>query len=460
MDATAADARPPLRAWLLAYAGLLLVVCAVYSGTLRQFFVADDFTNLAYLRDAEAPLWRWLDPAFRYSDPVTHTRYLPGRVYLLLLLVRSCGLVAARYHAVALLVHAGNALLVGHLGRTLFPARGTGALAALLFATARVNAQAVCWISCLPSLVGTSLLFASAAVYLGRERGVARRVVSLLLLFASLSLRADAAVSLAFFASLWARDALREQGRAARVTAWLGLAGAGAYAALTWINLRCFPDPKMALGLSPGRFYAFLADAFAPFEAPAAVKAAVVVGVVAATAMLRDRRASCALYGLALGALFWAVMTYLALTPRSFYACTCLSSVLLATLLRRAGGGLLGARSAPRAALFVGVVFCAWSAWEVRRREVVWFDYLATPGAALFRLHEQQRAAGATAPLRVRMAPYPLLIDADFAFFAPYLEVVKDEDAAVVVETGASQFARYYGEDFGPAFWYLPWFTR
>jgi hypothetical protein len=465
--ASTAPARRALLGWLLAYAGLLLVVYAVYGRTLGQFFIADDFTNLLYFSDGGAPLWRWLDPAFRYSDPVTHARYVPGRVYLMLLLVRCFGLEAARYHALALLVHAGNALLVGHLGRALSPARGareTGALAALLFATARVDAQGVCWASCLPALVGTSLLFGSGALYLARGRGALPRVLGPVLLFASLFLRTDATVSLAFFASLWVRDAIVEKSRAARAVALIGLAGAGAYEALTWISLRCFPEPHMALGLSPGRFYAFFADLFAPFEAPAAVKAAVVVGVVAASATLGDRRVLCALYGIALGALFWAVVTYLALMPRYLYAHACLSSVLLAALLRRACEELLGARPAPRAALFAGVVLCAWSAWEVRRREVVWFDYLSTPGAALLRLRERQRAAGATAPLRVRMAPYPLLIVDDSAFFSPYLEIVRDEgdavDDAVVLDTGAARFASYYGEDFGPTLWYFPWFVR
>jgi hypothetical protein len=120
----------------------------------------------------------------------------------------------------------------------------------------------------------------------------------------------------------------------------------------------------------------------------------------------------------------------------------------------------MGERAALLVALAIGMLWCGWNVREVRRREVVWFDYLSTPTRTLALLHDQQRALGATVPLRVRMAPYPLLGKRDMPFFAPALQIVDDDTAAVIVDTEAARYARYYGADFGRAYWYYPWLER
>jgi hypothetical protein len=451
--------RRALLAWIAAYAALLVVVFVAYRGTLDQGFVADDFAHLLFLREAKAPLWRYLSPTFSYSDPVTVARYLPVKLYLLLVLERRFGLDAAPYHAIALLVHALNALLVGHLARTSFRDRTVGALSALLFAVARVNAQNVCWVGCFPNLVGATFLFASVALYL--RRGAWSWTLGPVLLFLSFCCRPDALASVAFLVPLWIKDAVLERRSEPARFAIFASIGAVAFLVLSFISLRHFPEPGLALGVSPRRFYAFGADLFAPWEAPAQVKAAVVIGVVVAAAAQRDRRLYYALYGLGVGAALWTVLVYLKLTPRYFYVYTALSSMVVAVLLRRACCRVLGRQRAGAqrgAALALGLTFCGWNLWQVQRTEVVWFDYLSIPGRKLLQLYQEQRAQGATRPLRVRMEPHTLLTDADLAYFKPYLEVVKDGAATVIVDTEAARFVRYYGSDFGNAFWFFPWF--
>jgi hypothetical protein len=447
--------------WAAAYAALLLVAFFAYGGTLSQFFVADDFAHLLFLRDMKAPLWRYLSPAFSYSDPVTAARYLPVKVYLLLLLERTFGLHAAPYHALSIAVHAFAALLVGHLAGTSFRDRTVGALSALLFATSRLNAQNVCWMVCLPNLAGAALLFASLALYL--RRGPWSWILGPALLFLSFFCRSDAAVSVAFFVPLWIEDAVLERRREAARFAILTSIGALVFLVLSLVSLRCFPEPGMALGVAPRRFYAFVADLFAPWEAPAPLKAAVALGIVAVAAAQRDRRLHLALFGIGLGATVWTVLVYLALTPRYFYVYTALSSTIVAVLICRACRRVLSrceASASRAAALALGLAFCAWSLRAVRHEEVVWFDYLSVPGRKLMALYEQQRAKGETAPLRVRMDPHPLLDYADMVYFEPYLKVVLDDSATVIVDTEAERFVRHYGRDFGAAYWYFPWFER
>jgi hypothetical protein len=461
-DVTTVPCHRRLGTWLAAYVALLLVVYVAYAGTLDQFFIADDFAHLGSLREVRAPLYRYLDPTFSYSDPVTRARYVPLQMFVLLALTRSFGLHAAAYHAVSIAVHAANALLVGHLSRVVLRSAAAGALSALLFAVTRVNAQNVCWMGCIPNLVGTTLVFSSVALYL-RRRGLASWLLGPILLVASLLCRSDFVVAVAFLIPLWARDAILRRRRSAARFAILAFAGTGAVLVLERISLQHFPEPRMEMGVAPRRFFAFLADLFAPWVAPPAIKAAVVIGVLGAAALTRDRRLVYALYGIALGAIFWTVVVYLALSPRYLYAYTALSAMVLASLLcrtHRRAATWIGERAALLVALTIGMLWCGWNVREVRRREVVWFDYLSTPTRTLALLHDQQRALGATVPLRVRMAPYLLLGKRDMAFFAPALQIVDDDTAAVTVDTEAARYARHYGEDFGKAYWYYPWLER
>lgn len=459
MSTSAPSASPARRAaaWGGAYLALLIFVFAAYHGTLRQFFVADDFTHLAFLREVRAPLHCYLDPTFIYSDPVTSARYLPIKIYCLLFFERAFGLHALPYHLASILLHALNALLAGHLAGTVFRDRVTGAVAAILFASSRLAAQNVCWMVCIPNLLGAALLFAAVAIYLRREAGLGSGVLAALLLLMSFLCRSDAAVSVAFLLPWWTRDAVIERRRASWGFVIGAAIAAGIALVLGAVSLRYFPEPKMRLGFEPRRFLVFLADLFAPGNIPAAAKVVAVIVVLGAAGLARDRRVLYALWGVALGAAMWTVVVYLKLTPRYFYVYTALSSMIVASLVVRAARRLLASRG-EIAALALALLVAGWSARSIARYDVVWFDYLSTPGRKLVALMEQRRAEGATEPLRVTMTPHPLLIDADGAFFKPYLVVVRDGTHTATVDTEAARFVSYYGEDFGKAFWYFPWF--
>jgi hypothetical protein len=463
MDADPPDLRP-LRpsTWILVYAALLLVVLVAYHGTLSQFFIADDLTYLHVFRDPQVPLWRYLDPTSAYSDPVTLARYLPVRVYAWLALQRSFGFHPAPYHVTAIAVHAANALLVGGLARSALRSSAVGALSALLFAVSRVNAQNVCWATCITNLLSATLLFASVALYL-HGKGRASWVLGPILLVASLLCRPDALVTVALFFPLWVRDVLLQHRQDAARFALVTFAGVVAALALSAVSLRYFPEPKMALGFSPRRFLAFVAALFVPYAAPLAVKAAVCAAVVVFVARSRSAPLLLALFGIALGGLFWTVVVYLPLMPRYLYVYTALSAVVLAAVLLRAcqwALAPLGERRTLLAAIGAGLLVAAWNVRAVWREDIVWFDYLSGPTAALARLQAEQRAAGASTPLRVRLHPHSLLGDRDTAFFAPELSIVKGGDAEVVVNVETDRYARYYGADLGGAYWYYPWIER
>jgi hypothetical protein len=188
-----------------------------------------------------------------------------------------------------------------------------------------------------------------------------------------------------------------------------------------------------------------------------------VIAVLGGAAVSRDRRLGVALYAIALGAAFWAVTVYLPLMPRYLYTFTAPASILLAGLTFHAAERSrkwLGERWSLAAALGIGLLWCAWNVREVRRMELVWFDYLSTPTRKLFALYEERRTQGAMAPLRVRLAPYRLLGDADAAFFSPTLDIVKGGTAEVIVDDETARFVAYFGEDFGSAYWYFPWLER
>lgn len=438
------------------YLALVLLVFAAYRGTLGQSFIADDFAHLHFLRGMRAPLLRYLDPTFSYSDPVTEARYLPIKLYCLLFFQRTFDLDAAPYHAASIALHALSALLVGHLATKVFDDRIVGVVAALLFATTPLNAQNVCWMVCIPNLLGALLLLFAVAISLRPQAGIGAALGVTSLLWMSFLCRSDTASALAFLVPLWLYEA-KVKGR--RV-AWQFIAGAlvagGVTAVLGAVNLRYFPEPGMRLGLAPQRFFAFLLDLWTPFSIPLIVRVALVAGVLFAAVKERDRRIGYMLYGIALGGATWTVVVYLRLTPRYFYAFSALSSMILAALLVRSARRLMPSRG-DVAALALTSLIAVFGARTIARDEVVWFDYLSGPGRALIALKQERRAEGAKEPLRVAMTPHLLLTYPDTAFFRPELAIVRDGSAAVTVDTQAPWFVRYYGEDFGNAFWRHPW---
>jgi hypothetical protein len=159
------------------WAGLLalafLLVLAVYGRSLTLPFFADDFAHIAYMASHSiGELWRTIE-GVGYYRPLTFTVWeltvpLTGWHSPLL------------QHAINLLLHLGNGLLVAWLAGRLWAdghEEQTGVwllrfLSATLFLLYPFSYQAVPWVGALPHLLVTFLVLSAVATYiLGQERG-------------------------------------------------------------------------------------------------------------------------------------------------------------------------------------------------------------------------------------------------------------------------------------------------
>jgi len=164
----------------LAVAGLTL---ASYRPALRAGFIWDDdryVTANPAVRADDGLRRIWLAAETRDYYPVTYTSFwLEWRLW---------GGAAGGYHAVNVLLHAANAVLLGFLLRGL-GIRG-GLLCGLLFAVHPVNVESVAWISQRKNLLAM-LFFLLSALALSRWERTGRRVFyPLALLLFALSLMA------------------------------------------------------------------------------------------------------------------------------------------------------------------------------------------------------------------------------------------------------------------------------
>ena len=161
---------PPARALALrtfgvAALGLGLLVAVAYFPALSNGFVWDDaaFTDAAPVREA-AGIWRiWLSPSEIEGEghywPLTYTTFwLEHRLW---------GFWAPGFHAVNLLLHFANALLVWRLLVRLdaLPAWGAWAAAAL-FAAHPVHVEAVAWVIGRKDLLATLFYLGAALAWL------------------------------------------------------------------------------------------------------------------------------------------------------------------------------------------------------------------------------------------------------------------------------------------------------
>ncbi|HEX4131382.1 MAG TPA: tetratricopeptide repeat protein [Pirellulales bacterium] len=150
--------RTRLGPWLVV-AGLLLAAIA-YLPALRGGFVWDDdqhVTKNACLRDASGLATIWLDPrATPQYYPLVHTTFW--------LEDHAWGLDPRGYHAVNLLLHLANALLLGCVLRRLHVPGGW--LAALLFAVHPVTVESVAWITERKNVLSTFFYLAAMLAWL------------------------------------------------------------------------------------------------------------------------------------------------------------------------------------------------------------------------------------------------------------------------------------------------------
>jgi len=162
-------------------AGLFFLCCALYAGTLGHGFCFDDIHSIA-----RNPHIRTLDHLGQYFvDPSLFSVNPESAMYRPLLLVSyalNWSLTGAEpwsYHAVNVLLHGTNAALVFVLLLVLGVGRGTAALAALLFGTNPVNAEAVSYVSSRSELLMGALVLVACVLHVGsrihgsRMQGVA-----------------------------------------------------------------------------------------------------------------------------------------------------------------------------------------------------------------------------------------------------------------------------------------------
>ncbi|NTW65181.1 MAG: tetratricopeptide repeat protein [Nitrospirae bacterium] len=191
---------------------LALLTIAVYGNSLVNKFVWDD--EFIIVRD---PAVR--DPsgaaALLVSPDVVKPYYRPLNRMSYLLDYQLFGMRPAGFHAVNVLVHVLNVLLLYLLGLRLFPAAAPAALAAALFAVHPVNAEAVNFLSARNTLLSLFFVLSSMLVFhQGLTRGSWGRLVSSgLLWFLGLLSKEPAAVAIAVLAVM----AFTVPGRAERM---------------------------------------------------------------------------------------------------------------------------------------------------------------------------------------------------------------------------------------------------
>jgi tetratricopeptide (TPR) repeat protein len=184
-------------------AGLILLVTFVtYMPALRNGFIWDDPQNLTdnhLLQSIEGLRKIWLDPAASYQYyPLTYTTFwIESHLW---------GLQPFGYHAVNVLLHALNAVLLGILlARLSVPGAW---LAALIFAVHPVEVQSVAWISERKNVLSVFFYLSALLAYLRfveRRHRAWRSYGLALLLFGLAMLSKSHAVSLPFviLALLW-----------------------------------------------------------------------------------------------------------------------------------------------------------------------------------------------------------------------------------------------------------------
>jgi len=242
---------PGARASLLL---LVLLTLAVYGNSLSNGFVWDD--DFIIVND---PATRELTgaAALLLSPDVVRPYYRPLNRASYLLDYQLFGMRPAGFHAINVLFHLLNVLLVYLLGLRLFRTAGPAVLAAALFAVHPVNSEAVNFISGRNNLLALFFVLTSVLVF---DRGLmtgswTRFAVSGFLWFLGLLSKEPAAVAIVLMAVIAWTSPERKQGMPKRNAAVLlpHLVCAGVYLLLRMVTLGGAVGPGGLVAGLPGR---------------------------------------------------------------------------------------------------------------------------------------------------------------------------------------------------------------
>jgi tetratricopeptide (TPR) repeat protein len=207
---------------------LLLIVAAAYVPAMRAGFVWDDDAHVTANRTFGAA--RGLADVWTGLNRQSTTQYYPLTFTVFWLQHALWGFNAAGYHAVNILLHGCNAILLWRLWRRL---RIRGAwIAAAVFGVHPVNVMSVAWITELKNVLCGFFMLASLHAYLGHERrrvgGASRAgwmyLLSLALCFCALASKTAAAVTVVALACLIRMERPLRRGDAFRLLPFAVLA--------------------------------------------------------------------------------------------------------------------------------------------------------------------------------------------------------------------------------------------
>jgi hypothetical protein len=419
----------------------------------------------------------FLDPTRIYSDPVTQTRYKPAYIYYWCGLDALLGDHAFAYHAWSALLHALAGVVVWSLAWELFRERVVATAAAVLFVAWRLQSQTVVWVSASHRVLSTELALLAVLAPLARPRASA--VAGAIALFAlALAMNPELVVMPPMLGCFLVYHRLKrghDRERTRRLAWTLGGCAAvtAAFVLASRLSGRVFPERPVSLAPDPGRVLLFATNLFAPFELPLALKMGLAATAVAAALSLRDGRLLLMLACIAASALLWSVLGGYPLTPRYLYLSWAFGSILVARLLCLLGariGVALPARWLPpflrppgrrrqaAVAVLLAPLLLA-SAWSIRARDLVHFEYLALLGRRLAQVQEEARAGGRRTTVFVR--PSSHLDGRDLAFFRREIEFVRSPAAAErIIDTDLASYRRRLGPRMADGYWYLPWFDE
>jgi hypothetical protein len=444
--------------------GLGVLGFALYAPMVDDYFIADDFVNLGFVRNYEGAWLDFFHPTRSFSDPVTGSRYKPLYTLYVAAIDRLFGDHAAAHHLLSIALHAGVAAAVYALSRRLFASRAIAAAAAALFLSSRLHSQTVMWVSASYRLLSTLLALLCLVLFLGRV-SLVRQLLQVALFAAALLMNPDLTVVLpVLFLLAWQR-------RRASPLPWLTLGLCtlvlGAFAYANYLSTRVFPD-SAALGMPQlDRAATMLVQLFVPFQLPWPLKVMITLAFVvgALVPVRRDPRAALLLACMLPSALLWSTFTGYELAPRYLYFSGTFAAILQAVALVWCARAL-SERWAPDAqrrplARLLGALLVLGSVlahgWVLREHDLVLYEYRALLGGKLAALHTEARATGER--MQVYVQPESHLSPSDLAFFAPELRFVDTETHTPrVVSTEGERYRERLGPELESSYWYLPWF--
>lgn len=159
----------PHRQIVLCASGMVVLLLAVYGGSLWSAFVFWDDTLLVVGNPAAHGFsWSTIVAAFTTYDP---DLYVPLTILSYQANYAAAGLQPFVYHLTNLLLHAGSTLLVGWIIVQITGKKSVAVLTALLFAVHPVNTEAVVWVSARKDLLSGFFFLLSLGSFLRFRSG-------------------------------------------------------------------------------------------------------------------------------------------------------------------------------------------------------------------------------------------------------------------------------------------------